>query len=376
MKKIYLLLFAVAFGMGSVHAQTVCATDPAKAYFTNNDGWTDSEWYEILNIDAEKLGSISMAKHSGTNGTQTSGTFSTGTFGSPIMTYNETSGEYEPTTVLWPVNYFLTCLADTMHNSSWTKKFLLGTADSSKGDACYSNDNSVVASPAFEKVGFFELSRQSEDATNAPGISRHGYIQLDNLPAVERVQWSFSSTAWKRGVKLDIKYGDGEWEPLQWEASDISTSVASFAERGYNFENIIGKQEEPDSRISLRWGIWDGDTIHQNPTQAEGVLYNIPIVPTAQKQVARIHQIKIFSGVVPTEVPNSVIENKYSLRIYRSGTSMISTESGIFSVYTPEGRIVKTAQGDRIELGGLSKGIYILKLNSLSGNTQVEKVIL
>ncbi len=376
MKKIYLLLLATAFGLGSANAQTVCATDPAKAYFTNNNGWTNSEYYEIINIDPQNLGTNSIAKHSGTNGTQTSSTFSTGSFNTPIMAYNETTSQYEASSVMWPVNYFMTCVADTFHNSAWTKKYLLGTADSSKGDACYSNDNSVIADPAFDKVAFFELSRLSDDVTNAPGVSRHGYIQIDNLPAVERVQWSFSSTAWKRGVKLDIKHGDGEWEPLQWEASDISTSINSFSERGYSFENVIGKQEELDSRISLRWRIWDGDTIHQNPTQAEGVLFAIPIVPTAQKQVVRIHQIKIFSGVTPTEAPNAVIENNYNFRIYRSGNAMISTESGIFSVYTPEGKLIRTAQGDRIELGNLNKGIYILKMNSVNGNSQVEKVIL
>lgn len=376
MKKFYLFLIATAFSFGSVYAQDVCATDPAKAYFTNNNGWTDSEWYEIINIDPQTMGSSSMVKHSGSNGTQTSSTFGTGSFTSPVMTYNETTGTYEPTSVMWPVDYYMTCLADTMHNSSWSKKYLLGTLDSSKGDACYANDNSVIASPAFEKVGFFELSRMAEDATNAPGISQHGYIQLNDLPQVERVQWSFSSTAWKRGVKLDIKYDNGEWQPLQWEASDISTSICSFSERGYNFENIIGKQEEVGSKISLRWRIWDGDTINQNPTQAEGVIYAIPIVPTAQKQVARIHQIKIFSGVIPTEAPNAVIENSYSAKMYRSGTAMLSNENGTFSVYTPEGRLVKTTEGNRIELGNLNKGIYILKLQSISGNTQVEKVIL
>ncbi len=35
-------------------------------------------------------------------------------------------------------------------------------------------------------------------------------------------------------------------------------SIVSFAEQGYAFEEIIGKQDDVDSKISLRWRIWDG----------------------------------------------------------------------------------------------------------------------
>lgn len=379
MKKFYLLIAIALFGMGYVSAQDVCTSDPSKAYLTSNAGWTDSEWYQIINIDPQNLASLDMAKHTGlapSGGTTTSTAFGSGTFMTPIMAYNETSSSYEPSTVNWPVNFYMTCIAADLYGSAYSKVELLGTAESGKADACYGNNNVAVTSPIWSKPGFFELSRQSADAVNAPNVSRHGYIELDDLPQVERVQWSFSSTAWKRGVKLDIKHGNGAWEPLRWEPSDISQSLTTFSEQGYAFEEIIGQQENPDSKISLRWRIWDGDSIHDNLV-SPGTTYSTNNFPLAQKQVVRIHQIKIFSGVTPTSGPNGLSgANKSEFIVYRSGNQMVSTERGNFELYTPEGKLIHTAQGDRIELGNITKGIYILKMNSVNGNQKVQKVIL
>src|SRR5690606_22827004 len=100
---------------------------------------------------------------------------------------------------------------------------------------------------------------------------------------------------------------------------------------------------------SLRWTIWDGDTIHANLTKDDGTTYTTTHTPLAQKQVVRIHQIKIFGGVVPTEAPSNVTTaiDKF-VNIYRSGNSIRLTETVDIELYTLGGKVIFAGNTDRI----------------------------
>ena len=363
-----------------VYAQQTCTADATKVYWTSNAGWTASEWYNILNIDAETLTTegTGMIVHSGTNGTQTSTTYNSGTFLSTVMGVDAQMNPVA-TNVKWPVKYYMSCLAKDFFNSSYTKVVELGTNPSAAGAAdapCFFNNNTVIASPIWNKKGFIELSRLASEVANTPP-SRHGYIELTDLPQVERIQWSFSSTGWKRGVKLSIKHGNGAWEPLRWVASDVASSIASFSEQGYAFEEIIGKQEDATSKISLRWTIWDGDTIGLNPTKTDGSKYTTTLTPYAQKQVVRIHQIKVFSGIVPETAPSGIKNNQeYQLNIFKTDSKIVLSEMANVELVSIEGKMIFKGKTNEIGVENLSKGVYVVRAKSDDGRLKNQKIIL
>lgn len=377
MKKITKLAIAMLLMSisNALIAQETCTANATFIYYTTNGGWTQSEWYQIISIDAENLGTNSMASHTGVDGVATSTAFSTGSFTTPIYSYNETTQAYEPTSVLWPVNYYLACLAP-LHYTSARAKINNGASVSGTGTTvtCTLNDNTVKTSPIWDKKGFIELSRQGSEVASTPP-SRHGYIELNDLPQVERVQYSFSSTSWKRGFKLDIKHGNGEWQPLRWEANNVN-NIVTFAEQGYAFEEIIGKQEDPTSKISLRWRIWDGDSIHVNPVSSTGATFTTVNTPYAAQQVVRIHQIKVYSGVVPTSAPNAVQTPQYeSIKVYLSEKNIILSEIANVEVYSYDGKRVFKGISDKIDVSSFTRGVYIVKAISASGKAQTKIVL-
>lgn len=377
MKKTTLLLalaLTCFWGISKAQTSEACSADGTKVYFTTNAGWSNSEWYKIIDIDAELLVNSGIVAHNGVDGRNTSSAFNTGTFTTPVYKWNDGTKVYELSGKSWPVKFYMSCLAPTFYTSARTKVDNSVNV-SGNGDVCYNNNNSVKTSPVWDKKGFIELSRQaSEVANTAP--SRHGYIEINDLPQVERVQWSYSSTGWKRGIKLDIKHGDGPWEALRWEPSDIASSLAGFSEQGYAFEEIIGKQEDPTSKISLRWRIWDGDTTTVNPTKTDGSKINVKIDPLAQKQVVRIHQIKIYSGVDAPEAPNAVKRvTADAIKIRLANGQLILSEMASVDIFGYDGRKLFSGKGDKFDMTGFSKGLYIVKAAGNSGTTQ-KKIVL
>lgn len=378
MKKITFLfsMFSLTLLFSSLQAQETCTSDGTKIYYTSNAGWTDSEFYKIIDIDAENLNASTLAAHSGADGSATSTVFSTGVFTTPVYKWNETTSAFEATSKNWPVNFYMACQAPTFFTSAKTK-FDINPANTNAAytDGCYGNFNTVKSSPIWTKRGFVELSRQASAVANtAPSL--HGYIQINDLPRVERVQWTYSSTAWKRGVKLDIKYNDGPWESLRWVASDIAASIGGFSEQGYGFEEIIGKQNDETSKISLRWRIWDGDSIHVNPVNVAGATFSTVNTPYAQKQVARIHQIKIFSGVDAPEAPSavkSIVAD--AVKITLSNKNILLSEMAKVEIYSYDGRKLYNATTNKINVSNFQKGLYIVKAIGTSGKSQ-RKIVL
>lgn len=369
---------ASAFGPNG--GQSTCGN----YYITSNVGWTDSEYYKIIDIDAATLTDAALPKFTPTDGAKTAATtdFASGSFGSSVLT--TTDGViYTPTGLMWPIKYYMATFAPTMYTSAWSKINVLGTTASGKATSCSLNDNSIMQSAIFAKPGFIELSRQGSAVSKTPP-SLHGYIQIDSLPQVERIKWSYSSTSYKRGVKMDVNYNDGNgWIPQRWIASDYSDYEGSFSEQGYQFEEMINKQEDPNSFISIRFRIWDGDSIHMkvnaNDLSEQAVPYTSTMQSYDQKQTVRIHQIQVFSNIIPTTVPGNTSAVKKvtedAIKIYRSENSIVLSETANVEVFSYEGKKMYAGHTNNIDVTNLSKGLYIVKAAGKSGNT-LKKIVI
>ncbi|MGN0281633.1 MAG: polysaccharide lyase family 1 protein [Prevotella sp.] len=163
--------------------------------------------------------------------------------------------------------------------------------------------------PIYGEAGFVQFCRNQAitDETTQTQVSAHGWMEIDHIPYVERVQWSWSSTSWGRGIKCDIKIGDGEWKPLVWMGSDKQKSgYTVFSDQGYFMENVIDAND-----VSLRWRVWDGDdntTLVQ--TTPEGTSpFDVAIDPMAMHQTSRVHKIQIFGNDITAEQAQYATEN-------------------------------------------------------------------
>lgn len=149
--------------------------------------------------------------------------------------------------------------------------------------------------PVYGEAGYVQMCRNAAEN----GESLHGWMEIDHVPYIERIQWSWSSTSWGRGIKCDIKIGDGDWKPLVWMGSEKQkVGWTVFSDQGYFMENIINASD-----VSLRWRVWDGDG-----TRAEGNQVQVTddfdwqsIDPLAQKQAPRVHKIQIFGTEITAE---------------------------------------------------------------------------
>lgn len=166
------------------------------------------------------------------------------------------------------------------------------------GHTTYLEDNirygADGVTPNYGEAGFVQLCRnqffERDPETNAP-VSAHGWMEIDHIPYVERVQWSWSSTSWGRGIKAEIKIGDGEWQELVSMPSNMhKQGYTSFSDQGYFMENVIDASD-----VSIRW------TVHEGSGG-----------PYAQCQTARLHKIQIFGQEITAEQAQYATENPVS----------------------------------------------------------------
>lgn len=146
----------------------------------------------------------------------------------------------------------------------------------------------------YGEAGYVQMCR----AAAIDGVSQHGWVEIDHIPYVERVQWSWSSTSWGRGIKCDIKIGDGEWKPLVWMGSEKhKQNYSVFADQGYFMENVIDAKD-----VSLRWRVWDGDGKQNAADQVQTAPFDWQAIdPMAQRQAPRVHKIQIFGSEITAE---------------------------------------------------------------------------
>lgn len=170
-----------------------------------------------------------------------------------------------------------------------------------KGHTRYLEDNityDAQGRPNYGEAGFVQMCRDA--AIN--GESMHGWVEIDHLPYVERVQWSWSSTSWGRGIKCDYRIGDGEWKPLVWMGSERQKQGWTvFADQGYFMENVIDASD-----VSIRWRVWDGE-IQGSPVQSD--VFTQYVDPMAQRQAPRLHKVKIFGQEITAAQAQYAREN-------------------------------------------------------------------
>lgn len=167
--------------------------------------------------------------------------------------------------------------------------------------------------PVYGEAGFVQMCRDAfkdrDPETGAP-ISQHGWMEIDHIPYVERIQWAWSSTSWGRGIKCDIKIGDGDWQPLVWMGSDMHKfGYTSFSDQGYFMENVIDAHD-----VSIRWRIWDGENM-KDPVQTdeEGQpVFGKSESPYTQQQTTRVHKIQIFGSEITAEQAQYAKDNPVS----------------------------------------------------------------
>lgn len=154
------------------------------------------------------------------------------------------------------------------------------------GHTNYLEDNisrNAAGRPEYGEAGFVQMCR---DAAK-DGQSMHGWMEIDHIPYVERIQWSWSSTSWGRGIKCDIKIGSEDWKPLVWMGSERQKQGwTMFSDQGYFMENVIDARD-----VSLRWRVWDGE-IQGAPVQSDAFTQYVD--PMASRQAPRVHKLQIF----------------------------------------------------------------------------------
>ena len=175
----------------------------------------------------------------------------------------------------------------------------------SPGHTTYLEENieyNAKGVPVHGEAGFVQMCRNAADG----GESLHGWMEIDHIPYVERIQWSWSSTSWGRGIKLDIKIGDGEWKPLVWMGSEKQKQGWTlFSDQGYFMENVIDAKD-----VSLRWRVWDGDGAMDSPEQVQTAPFDWQAIdPLAQRQAPRVHKLKIYGDPVTAEQAQYAIDN-------------------------------------------------------------------
>lgn len=142
--------------------------------------------------------------------------------------------------------------------------------------------------PTGGHAGFVQLCR-GKDATHTSNAELFGWVEIDHIPHVGLLQWSWSSTSTGRGIKSFYRIGNGKWQPLVWMGNDMkSKGYTMFSDQGYFMEHRLDADD-----VSLRWQVWDCD--ETNPQQQPGAGFRSTRTDEQWVQAPRLHKIKVFS---------------------------------------------------------------------------------
>lgn len=142
--------------------------------------------------------------------------------------------------------------------------------------------------PTVGHAGFVQMCR--DKATGDDVLADLGWVQVDHLPHVGLLQWSWSSTSAGRGIKVDVKKGSGAWEPLVWMGSDKQgkncDGYTVYSDQGYFMEVRLDADD-----VSLRWRPWECDDA-AHPMQPDAAF---PTTVGSWIQAPRLHKVKIYT---------------------------------------------------------------------------------
>lgn len=363
-------------------------------------GWNSGVFYEVIDLDAATLTDETKYPRTGAeDGKSDNLNYSTnveaaepgsGAITLPLRNYDPDNKTYVPSGSNYDVKFVRCTFAPDHYGSAYTKIEDYGELPAGKDNACTINDNTCLIGKVYDKQGFIELARKAAPA-GEPLSSLCGYIQLDNLYGIEKIQWSYSSTSWKRGVICEVRYGgEGEeWIPQRILPSDVN-NYAIFSEQGYEFEESIDMTDEDtwDIPLSIRFRPFDCDTItfasekDLDPSERSNEYYYKTSTPL---QVVRIHQIKVWSMFSGSELAAKIaasgtgisdLRGTNDFAIRREGKLICASEECMIEVYTIDGKLIKHYNGTKMDISDLSKGAYVIKAMTSNGKVGNLKVAL
>ena len=295
-KGIVAAVLAASATLSPVTASAIGENDPASVVEQWSDASTFPKVIDINFSDTSWPDTWGMSGNAKQCPELSSGVYVNAILTTPVLTSDG---------VTYPVNFHNCTFATTASNNGFaatTAAFARQYYDGDKatnyndwkqpGHTHYLEENIKYENgkPVYGEAGFVQMCRNAAQG----GVSQHGWMQIDHVPYIERIQWSWSSTSWGRGIKCDIKIGDGEWKPLVWMGSEKQKQGWTvFADQGYFMENVIDASD-----VSLRWRVWDGED-QNNFVQNE--VFNQAIDPMAQRQAPRVHKIQIFGNAITAE---------------------------------------------------------------------------
>lgn len=161
--------------------------------------------------------------------------------------------------------------------------------------------------PSSAKGGFVQMNRAKVNgSTLAEKKVNLGWVEIDHIPYVERVQWAWSSTSMGRGIKMEYKTGSGRWKPVVFMGSEKDKQgFTPYSDQGYYMENVLNLED-----VSLRWRIWDGENANPQQTYNGEVLFNTADQELTWYQAARLHKIQIFGNEISTDQSQYARDNK------------------------------------------------------------------
>ncbi len=299
----------------AVLAAAAANTDPASVV----ERWSDSATHPKI-IDINFSDTAWPDSWQGETGRDCP-SFADGGYVNAIIDVNANGGD----AVKYPVVFHnCTFATNASHNgfagttAAFARQYYIGEKPSGNSAATYNNwtvaghttyledniERDASGVPTHGEAGFVQMCRDA----SADGVtSLHGWMEIDHIPYVERVQWSWSSTSWGRGIKCDVKIGDGPWKPLVWMGSERQKQGWTvFSDQGYFMENVINAED-----VSLRWRVWDGEDF-ANPVQTDAdgnCPFNVALNPLGQMQAPRVHKVKIYGTELTADQARFAREN-------------------------------------------------------------------
>lgn len=430
----FVALAAAAFLGNAAFAQTT-------TYYLDNDdptvnGWTYSDGFHAsIKLDFTNFTQSKNLKIDANYGCHT---MKADTSNYRSFIYN--APVYDPNTgadlgFTWPIKFYMCGFAPSA--DTWAQELIdnftdpVGTAGATgtQGDGMYPNDYSILKghpSKGFAEIYPYHGNRIDSVKGTAldSAYTKMGFIEIDNIPHVDAIQWSFSCDGWRRGVKMDKNINDGNgWAEQRWCPSDQRKTntifYTGFSQQGYLYTEALG-----NDNLSVRWRIWNGDMqtldwdnldeITGQPklkfgNDGAGSAYDYYGQIKRAEQIARIHDIQIYSNKAFTAaeaaaataaavVPNNGIygekldaqkgpyvnsanaindvSKESGFNVFVDGDNLTTTSAAAIVIYNVSGEQVdsyKSAQN--ISLETLPSGMYIIKATGAKGTKTVKIAI-
>ena len=99
------------------------------------------------------------------------------------------------------------------------------------------------------------------------------------------------------------------------------------------------------------------------------------MTPYDQRQTVRIHQIKVYSNIIPTEAPaavTSVINDIFKIHLSNQNI-LLSTEANV-ELFSLDGKKVFKGYTKLVDVSSFNRGIYIIRAIGNDGKIQNKKI--